>query len=71
MNPFEIMRRMMAKKALAEAGGTAAKPAPPSTDNDYLRKQIALNPNNKRPVDDEEEVKPDPNNKLKAGAKKK
>ncbi len=71
MNPFEIMRKLMAKKALAEAGGTApAKPAP-STDNDYLRKQIALNPNNKRLVDDEEEVKPDPNNKLKAGKKTK
>ncbi len=59
----------MAKKELDKAGGVnQPKPPEPSTDNDYLRKQIALNPNNKPRADDEEVVSP--SNKLKAGKKK-
>ncbi len=64
---------LMARGALDKAAGTT-KPAPPPAQagaQDYLKKQIAMNPNNK-PADDEDEdeKKVSPvSNKLKAGKK--
>ncbi len=61
MNPFEIMRRMMASKQLAQAGGVGqAQPQPqaPSTDPTYLQQQVAMNPNNVQPAQFETPLTP-------------